>query len=61
MWKTIVELFKKEDENRKHVHVSYFGRLHISDVDFFRSKKVQETIKKSLNSSIYKNLKGISH
>lgn len=48
---------KTKKESNPNVHASNSGKLFVKDIDFFRSTKVQETLKKLLDSSIYKQLK----
>lgn len=48
---------KTQSKSNPNVHASNSGKLFVKDIEFFKSVKVQETLKKLLASSIYKHLK----
>lgn len=46
---------KKMNDNN-YIKATKYGKLYIETKDFFKIKKVQETIKKLLKSNIVKNI-----
>jgi hypothetical protein len=47
-----------DQKNEINFHASSTGRLYIKEDEFFKTAKVKDMIKKLLESSIYKNIKG---
>jgi hypothetical protein len=53
-----LKLFIAKDMSKKsEVYATTSGKLQINDSEYFKSKKIKETIAKLLKSSLYQDIK----